>query len=191
MHFLETESTMFALALFVGMILILEFGRRIGARQRERIMAGGAAGIGAVEAAIFALLGLLIAFTFQGSSARFDARRDLIVQEANHIGTAWLRIGLLPAGDQSAMRALFRQYVDSRVETYRKIPDMAAVTSELGRTAQLQDEIWKAAMVSQKEGGQAVVVGLLPALNAMFDIVLPAPWRRKPIHPESYSPCWL
>ena len=134
-------------------------------------MAGGAAGIGAVEAAIFGLLGLLNSLTFQGSSARFDARRDLIVQEANHIGTAWLRIGLLPAGDQSAMRALFRQYLDSRVETYRKIPDMAAVKAELGRTAQLQDEIWKAALVSQKEGGQAVVVGLLPALNQMFDIV--------------------
>ena len=172
MNFIKTDSTTFALGLFVAMLLILEWGRRVGTRQRERIMAGGAAGVGAVEAAIFALLGLLVAFTFQGASARFDARRALIVQEANNIGTAWLRIDLLPAGTQPAMRGLFRQYLDSRLETYRKIPDMIAVKAELDRTTRLQNEIWKVALDdSRKEGGQAVVVGLLTALNQMFDIV--------------------
>jgi hypothetical protein len=132
---------------------------------------GGEAGVGAVEAAIFGLLGLLIAFTFQGASARFDGRRELIVQEANNIGTAWLRIDLLPASAQPLMRELFQKYLDSRVETYRKIPDMVAVKAEQDRTAQLQNEIWKVAIAGQKEVGQAVVVGLLPALNEMFDIV--------------------
>jgi len=116
-------------------------------------------------------LGLLIAFTFQGASARFDTRRELIVQEANNIGTAWLRIDLLSAGEQPAMRELFRKYLDSRLDTYRKIPDMVAVKAELDRTAQLQGEIWQAAVAGRKEGGQAIVVGLLPVLNEMFDIV--------------------
>jgi hypothetical protein len=113
----------------------------------------------------------LIAFTFHGASARFDARRALIVQEANCIGAAWRRIDLLPASAQPPMRELFRQYLDSRLETYRKIPDMAAVKEELDRTRQLQDEIWKVALANQKEGGQALVTGLLPFLNQMFDIV--------------------
>jgi len=171
MHLIETESTLFALGLFAGILLMLELGRRVGARQRARIMAGGAAGVGAVEAAIFTLLGLLIAFTFQGAAARFDGRRTLIVQEANNIGTAWLRIDLLPASAQPAMRELFRQYLDSRLETYRKFSDPVAVKVELDRTAQLQNEIWQAALAGQKESGQAVVVGLLPGLNQMFDIV--------------------
>jgi hypothetical protein len=171
MNFIETNSALFAVGLFAGMILMLELGRRVGARQRARISEGGAGGTGAVEAAIFALLGLLIAFTFQGASARFDARRELIVQEANNIGTAWLRIDLLPTGAQSAMRGLFRQYLDSRLETYRKIPDLVAVKAELDRTAQLQNEIWTVAMAGQKESGMAVVAGLMPALNQMFDIV--------------------
>lgn len=171
MNLIETESTIFAVGLFVGMLLIMEAGRRVGARQRAGIMAGGAAGIGAVEAAIFALLGLLIAFTFQGAAARFDARRALIVQEANSIGTAWLRIDLLPADAQPGMRDLFRRYLDSRLETYRKVPDVPAVKVELARSTQLQDDIWKAALASLKDGGQAVVVGVLPALNQMFDIV--------------------
>ena len=171
MKSIMTQSGLFALALFAAIILMVELGRRIGARQRARIMEGGAAGVGAVEAAIFGLLGLLIAFTFQGASARFDGRRELIVQEANSIGTAWLRIDLLPASVQPVMRELFRKYLDSRLETYRKIPDMVAVKAELDRTAQFQNEIWKIAIAGQKEGGQMVVVGVLPALNQMFDIV--------------------
>ncbi len=64
---------------------------------------------GAVEASIFALLGLLIAFTFSGAGDRFEARRELITEEANSIGTAWLRIDLLADADQSALREQFRQ----------------------------------------------------------------------------------
>ena len=182
MNSILTESSLFVVGLFAGIILMLEMGRRVGARQRVRIMEGGAAGVGAVEAAIFGLLGLLIAFTFQGASARFDGRRELIVQEANNIGTAWLRIDLLPASAQPVMRELFRKYLDSRLETYRKIPDMVAVKAELDRTAELQKEIWKVALASQKEGGQAVVVGLLPSLNQMFDIVTTRTMATK-IHP--------
>jgi len=129
-------------------------------------------------------LGLLIAFTFQGASARFDVRREQIVQEANNIGTAWLRIDLLPASAQPGMRELFRQYLDSRLETYRKIPDMAAVMAELDRTARLQKEIWQVAIAGQKEVGQAVVTGLLPVLNQMFDIVTTRTMAAK-THPPS------
>jgi hypothetical protein len=168
---LETGSILFALGLFGGMLLMLELGRRLGLHQRAKVTEGGGAGIGAVEAAVFALLGLLIAFTFQGAASRFDQRRSLILQEANCIGTAWLRIDLLPAGSQPAMRSLFRQYLDSRLETYHKVPDWEAVDAELARTARLQVEIWQAAIAAEKDSGQKIVTGLLPVLNDMFDIV--------------------
>ena len=179
MNLIATGSWLFALGLFAGINLMIELGRRVGAHQRARLMEGGGAGVGAVEGSIFGLLGLLIAFTFQGASARFDARRELIVQEANMIGTAWLRVDLLPAGAQPAMRELFRKYLDSRLETYRKIPDMVAVEAELARTAQLQKEIWNIAIAGQKDVGQAIVVGLLPVLNEMFDIVTTRTMARK------------
>jgi hypothetical protein len=54
-------------------------------------------GLGAIEGAIFGLLGLILAFSFSGALTRFDARRHLVVEEANDIGTAWLRVALLPA----------------------------------------------------------------------------------------------
>jgi len=74
--------------LFLGMLLFLEIGRRIGVRRRKEQAGTGAEGVGAVDGAVFALLGLLIAFTFSGAAARFDTRRQLIVEETNDIGTA-------------------------------------------------------------------------------------------------------
>ena len=62
---------------------------------------------------------LLVAFTFSGAAARFDTRRQLIVEETNAIGTASLRLDLLPAAVQPPLRAHFRQYVAARLEVYR------------------------------------------------------------------------
>src|SRR4051812_18023888 len=63
-----------------------------------------------LEASVFALLGLLIAFTFSGALSRFDLRRSQAVDEANAIGTAYLRIDLLPAAAQPLLRETFRKY---------------------------------------------------------------------------------
>jgi hypothetical protein len=75
-----------ALGLFVGMIVLLEVGRRIGIHRMRKDPEAARAGFGAAEGAIFALLGLLIAFTFSGAAERFDQRRHLIVEETNAIG---------------------------------------------------------------------------------------------------------
>ncbi len=85
-----TLSTLaLALALLVAMVVLIEMGRRIGKRRLARDPDGARAGAGAVDGAVFALLGLLIAFAFSGAASRFDARRQLIVQEANMICKSW------------------------------------------------------------------------------------------------------
>jgi len=65
-------------------------------------------GSGAIEGAVFGLMGLLIAFTFFGAAARFDTRRAMVIEEANNIGTAWLRLDLLPVSAQPPLREKFR-----------------------------------------------------------------------------------
>jgi hypothetical protein len=82
------------------------------------------------------------------------------------------------------MRENFRQYLDSRLATYRKIPDLEAVRQELEQTARLQNEIWKRAVAAQEAGGQRVTMALLPALNQMFDIVTTRTWAVK-THPPT------
>jgi hypothetical protein len=160
-----------ALGLLVSMLVLMEVGRRIGRRRMAMDPEGGSAGAGAVSGAVFALLGLLVAFTFSGATARFDTRRQLVVEEANDIGTAWLRLDLLPEASQPALRDLFRAYVDSRLETYRLIPDMAAVEAELRRSATMQADIWSRAVAGCAARGDPATTSLvLPSLNAMFDI---------------------
>ena len=164
-------SLLLALGLFLSMLLFLEVGWRVGIRRRAKDAEGAAAGVGAVEGAIFALLGLLIAFTFSGASARFDTRRQLIVEETNDIGTAYLRFDLLSADVRPVLQERFRHYVDARLAVYRKLPDMAAAKEELAKATKLQGEIWSQAVAACREAPtpQATML-LLPALNAMIDI---------------------
>jgi hypothetical protein len=159
-----------AALLFVGMLVLLEVGRRAGVRRQLRDPSGP--GAGALEAAVFGLLALLIAFIFSGAASRFDARRHLVVEEANAIGTAYLRVDLVPPAVQPALRDSFRRYLDSRLDVYRKIPDFAAARAELEKSVALQAEIWTQAVAAcpKAEGAPAPCMLLLPALNQMIDI---------------------
>jgi hypothetical protein len=153
--------------LFGGMIAMQAVGRRLAEREPEHKDTGR----NAAEAAVIALLGLLLAFTFSGAGARFDARRHLVVDEANAIGTAWLRIDLLPAGRQPQARDLFRKYVDARIETFRAVPNMAAVAAASARAESLQHQIWSTSVAGATEGGlPAAFTLLLPSLNEMINI---------------------
>jgi hypothetical protein len=160
------------LALFLGMLLLLETGRRLGVRRLASDPEGARAGTGTVEGAVFALLGLLVAFTFSGAASRFDQRRDLIVEETNDIGTAYLRLDLLPPSAQPALRDLFRRYVDSRLEVYRKLPDLQAAMAQLAHSTKLQGQIWSQAVAASRTEGAppSAAMLLLPALNQMIDI---------------------
>ena len=163
-------SVIFASGLFVGMILLLEVGRRLGRRRQGKDEEGARAGLGAVEGAVFALLGLLIAFTFSGAASRFDTRRQLIVQEANAVGTAWLRLDLLPASAQPELRDLFRRYLDLRLAAYQKMSDLEAAYAEMSKANALQGEIWNRAVAACQPSPNPLQAQLIPALNEMFDI---------------------
>lgn len=163
------DAMLFAAALFAGMLLAQEIGLRAGRRRLAAEGEGARTGLGAIDGAVFGLMGLLVAFAFHGAASRFDARRELVVREANDIGTAYLRLDLLPPAAQPKLRELFRQYVDARLEVYRRLPDAAAAREALGRAQELQGEIWTGAVEGARESNQATML-LLPALNSMIDI---------------------
>jgi hypothetical protein len=160
------------LLLFVLMLAASELGRRIGAARLARNAEGLAKGGGAAEAATLALLGLLIAFTFSGAAGRFQDRRDLIADEANAIGTAYLRLDLLPSDVQPRLRELFRRYADVRFTVYDEALDNVATAAKRAESAKLQAEIWQVSAASvQREGVPTSTSTLaLGALNAMIDI---------------------
>ena len=162
-----------SIGLFVGLVACLDVGFRIGLRSIEKHRESAHEGIGAIDAAILALLGLLLAFTLSGSMSRLDTRRHLIVQEANAIGTAYLRLDLLPASEQHEMRLLFREYIDARLRVYEKLPDWQAVKQELGNAARIQQQIWSRAVTAARTDSPQDaprLILLLPALNEMIDV---------------------
>lgn len=158
--------------LFLAMLVCLETGRRMGLARMTREGKESAPGSGGtVDAAVYGLLGLLIAFTFSGAAARFEARRHLIIQEANAIGTAYLRLDLLSPAAQQTLKEKFRQYVDSRLAAYGKLPDLEAAKAENVKSLELQNEIWSSAVSASREAApQPASMLLLPALNEMIDI---------------------
>jgi hypothetical protein len=156
--------------LFISMLACLEVGYRVGGFNLKAYPTAHE-GIGAIEAAIFALLGLLLGFSFSGATTRLDARRQAIVSEANAIGTAYLRLDMLPPSEQPEMRRLFREYVDARLGAYDQIPDMQAFRRGIAQAGQLQQQIWtRAVAVSRNDPTQNSTRLLLPAVNEMIDI---------------------
>lgn len=160
-----------SLGLFLGILLCMELGVRLGRYHISKIPDPSEVGMGVVDAAVFTLLGLLIGFTFSGAAERLNNRRDLIVREANAIGTAYLRLDLLPEPSQEELRRMFRDYLDFRLRMHDDLFDPVArerYRLELGR---MQGEIWSHAQAACRQDSRpSASLLLLPALNEMIDV---------------------
>ena len=164
--------------LFVGLLAALEAGRRL----RRRGVAPGAviesspsdSGYAAVDAVVFAVLGLLIAFIFSASAARFDERRKLIVDQANALGTAWLRTDLVAEADREPIRQRMREWVKESLEVMRAAPDLdsAEFQRRFDDLSRLQTEAWGLAVAATERAprGQPATMLLLPPINDWIDL---------------------
>ena len=160
-----------SLLFLIGQLFCLEAGYRFGSRKIKQEGEKAHAGIGATEAAIFSLLGLILAFTFSGAQTRFDHRIHVMVEEANAIGTAYRRLDLLPPAEQPTVRDLMRKYVDSRIISLADLTDNDVAAGHLAHSAKLQNEIWQYAQNGCRGYvQQPCSMLLLPAVNQMFDM---------------------
>jgi hypothetical protein len=163
---------LFSLLLFSGMLILMETGRRAGIKRLSKESEGERGSLGTIEGAVFALFGLVMAFSFSGAASRFNEKRMLIAEEVNTIETAYFRLQLVPQPVRFDLQELFRRYVDSRLETYRRLPNMQSAELEMAKSKKLQEEIWNDAVAatilrnSHPDAGKL----LLPALNNMIDI---------------------
>lgn len=164
----DLGGSLLCLGLLTGVLVLLEVGFRIGRRYR---LAKGGEAASIFDGAIFALLGLLLGFAFAGAVDRLNLRRDLIVAEANAISTAYLRIDMLDAADQPAIRDAFQGYIAARLAIYRELDAGRDATPSFAAAEALQGQIWQAsvAAVSRPER-QFTAEIVLPAINEMIDL---------------------
>jgi hypothetical protein len=148
-------------------LLSIEAGYRLGRHRCRRSEDEKEAPVGAIVAATLGLLGFVLAFTFGLAASRFDARRQIVVEEANAIGTTYLRAGLLPNGRDVKIRKLLGEYVDARLDAIQT----GDVAEALRRSDKLHRELWQEA---EEIGGQypsSIVVGLfIQSLNDTIDV---------------------
>ncbi len=156
---------------FVGLVAASELGFRFG--KRRFLVASDAIGarkaeISTIQTVIFAVLGLLLAFTFSMVVSRYDARKQALVGEVNAIGTAYLRAELLPEPEQSVSLILWRRYADARLASAE--PNWNLDTALQERTSSLQRQLWAQAVAAGKLDPRSTTTELyIESLNDAID----------------------
>ena len=156
--------------LLIAVLIVMEIGFRHG-RRRMAIADDDSKGhVNATSSSTLGLMALLLAFTFSLSLQRFDARSDAVVDEANAIGTAYLRAQLLPPSLREEAKAKLRSYVDLRVkaDTVATVSsDWPALVAEAGR---IQTTLWNDARRAAELEPNPVTSGLfIQSLNELID----------------------
>ncbi len=165
------SSVMLALGLGVGMAASMEVGYRLGSKERQQDPDAPPEGNGAVDSTVFAILGLILAFTFTGALSRLDNRRELIAKEANAIGTAYLRLDLLPPETQAQLRPIYRDYLRQRIDLGNSIEQKAVAQALIQNTLALQNQIWQISTQAVLiEGNPALTSLIVTAINDLIDI---------------------
>lgn len=156
---------------FVLSLFVLCLGTLLGLRlQKQRARQNEEANsLKTIEGAVLALLGLLLGFTFSMSVSRYDQRRQLEVEEANAIGTTWLRTTLLLEPARSAEQTLLRQYVPARQGFFAAGTSRVEVDRSLARSGVLQAQMWKVASEAAQAERDPVTALFLASLNEAID----------------------
>ena len=144
----------------------IEGGFRLGSYRHRQSSGEKEAPVGAMVAATLGLLAFMLAFTFDMAASRFDTRKQLVLDEANAIGTTYLRTSMLPErGDE--IRALLRSYVDVRLDAIRS----GRVAEQILQSEDIQAQLWSVATALGLRHPDSIVVGLFVAsLNEVIDL---------------------
>lgn len=155
------------LCITLGVLIAIEAGFRLG-KYRCRLAEPETTGpVGTIVGATLGLLAFMLAFTFSLAASRFEQRREMVVEEANAIGTTFLRAGLLAENQVVPVRQLLSDYVSSRLEVVQS----GNVEQALSLADQLHHKLWEQAELAGREQPNSVAIGLfIQALNETIDV---------------------
>lgn len=180
-HILDNPLLVFFISL-----IALTLAARVGGLFSEALQEASSEArnaFGVIEAATLTLLGLIVAFTFSMALNRYDQRKNLEEEEANAIGTAYVRLDLLPGLDASKVRGLLRNYLHERILFYT-VRDAHEVDAINARTAQLQTELWSAIRPHAMAQPTQIAALVVQSMNDVFNsqgYTQAAWWNRIPV----------
>jgi hypothetical protein len=151
----------------IATMLFYEGGFRIGRWWQERTPGEQEGPTGMIVGSILALLAFLLAVTMGMASDRFDSRRAIVLDEANAIGTTYLRAGYLPEPASSQIRELLREYVPLRIV----VTDQTDVAADIQHSQTILTKLWAISEGVAKTTNQGDLVSVyLDSLNQTIDL---------------------
>jgi hypothetical protein len=165
------SSQLHVLLIVAALLIILaELGFRSAFLQRPRAEDKYLEHIGTIHGAVLGLLALLLGFTFAMVVQRYDLRRDLVVEEANAIGTTFLRASFLPEPHRGEVQGLLRRYIDTRLDFYRAGEDETKLSAAETASAAIQRQLWIHATLAGELSATPLVATFVTSLNETIDL---------------------
>jgi hypothetical protein len=166
-----TNENIIYFVFFALMLAATEAGFHLGRKSEANTPDKTKSQTSAVEAAILGVLALLLGFTMSMAVSRFEARKQLVLAEANAIGTSCALTDLLPAAEGSEIASLLRQYVNVRVQYGAAGNDLSRLAILQVQIVRLQKEVWARAVAYGQKDPNPVKAGLLlQSLNQTIDL---------------------
>jgi len=161
-------------ALFAGTVIVIlvaiEAGYLLGRVAHRHAEKEKVPPVSSMAGSILGLLAFMLAFTFGMVSSRYDSRKSLVRQEANAIGTTYLRADFLPEPDRGQSQGLLRKYVDDRLGAATS-RDPEKIQQALVEAARIQRQLWEVAVKNARQDPHSHVAALyVESLNAVIDV---------------------
>ena len=167
----STNEFLLLFAAFAAFLVTIELCFRLGLRHYQKNDNSAMTHIGGLQAALLGLLALLLGFTFSMAVSRFNACKSLVVEEANAIGTAYLRARLLPAPQQKEVSELLKVYLSQRLACADTWADQTLLEETYTSASRTQAQLWKSAVEVSMQDPRSIPIGLFVlALNDMIDV---------------------
>jgi len=170
-QYFHTTNLWVLYAIAMGVfLLVVEIGFLLGRRMQSRSDDKSRSQTSTIQAALLAMLGLLLAFSFSMVLARFDAREELVVNESLAIETTFLRSDFLPEPNRTAVTSLLRRYADAKIEFYSLAYDESKIRQINEKIKELQKQLWSQALAAGNLDQVTLKYNLLiQSLSDMFD----------------------
>jgi len=149
--------------------IALECGWRLGRWSRLRNSKEEDPSVGAIVGAVLGLLAFMLAFTFSMAASRFDSRRQAVLDEANAIGTTYLRARLLPDPQRSEVARLLREYVGTRLRAVKEREERN-LAEAVAHSETLQEQLWSQATAAAEKNANPITGLFLQSLNEVIDL---------------------
>jgi hypothetical protein len=166
---LFVNQWMVFLLVALSLLVLGEAGFRFGAAARRRNPAAAEGHSGSVQGAVLGLLGLLLGFSFAMAVGRNETRRALTVDEANSIGTTWLRADFLDEPERTEVRSLLRRYTQLHLDSH-DVDGGQDVAKLLAESTGIQNRLWAIARQAAAGKPDAVTVSFITTLNETIDL---------------------